>query len=136
MNDVDYNIFRFSRALARRRRYAFQVKREEFDELLFQHAASKASMHASGAGARVEFSPQGVTAQAESEIRRKVSVQARYLVDATGRDTLLGNVLKLKRKHPRHRSAALFAISGASRAGPARTRATSAFTLTSTAGPG
>jgi flavin-dependent dehydrogenase len=110
MKGGGYNVFRFSRALGKTPPFAFQVKREEFDELLFQHAASQGVDARQGVRVRnVEFSPQGVTAQAESESGEKISVQARYLVDATGRDALLGNVLKLKRKHPRHRSAALFA---------------------------
>jgi flavin-dependent dehydrogenase len=32
----------------------------------------------------------------------------RYLIDASGRDTVLGNRLKTKRKHEKHQSAALF----------------------------
>jgi flavin-dependent dehydrogenase len=110
MNGGGYNVFRFSRALGKTPPFAFQVKREEFDELLFQHAGSQGADARQGVRVRsVEFSPLGVTAQAESDSGEDLSVQARYFVDATGRDALLGNVLKLKRKHPRHRSAALFA---------------------------
>ncbi len=36
-------------------------------------------------------------------------VRGRYLVDASGRDTFLGSRLKLKERHSRHRSAAVFA---------------------------
>ena len=90
--------------------YAFQVKREEFDELLFRHAASLGVDARQGVRVRsVEFSADGVVAQAETESGEKLAVRARYLVDATGRDAFLGGALKLKRKHPRHRSAALFA---------------------------
>ena len=34
----DYNMFRFERAIDPKFGYAFQVKREEFDQLLFEHA--------------------------------------------------------------------------------------------------
>ena len=43
-------------------------------------------------------------------------MKARYLVDASGRDTLLGSRLKLKRKNPLHQSAAIFShFSGVTR---------------------
>lgn len=110
MNGGGYNVFRFSRALGNTPPYAFQVKREEFDELLFRHAASLGVDARQGIRVRsVELSSGGVTAQAESESGDKFAVRARYLVDASGRDAFLGGALGLKRKHPRHRSAALFA---------------------------
>src|SRR6185295_11887956 len=37
------------------------------------------------------------------------AVRARYVVDASGRQTLLGNQLKIKERNTRHRSAAVFA---------------------------
>ena len=105
-----YNVFRFSRALGDTPPYAFQVKREEFDELLFRHATSLGVDARQGVRVRnVDFQPDGVTAHAEPDAGEPIAVKARYLVDATGRDAFLGSTLKLKRKHPRHRSAALFA---------------------------
>jgi flavin-dependent dehydrogenase len=105
-----FNVFRFSRALGSTPGYAFQVKREEFDELLFRHAASLGADARQGSRVRsIEFSPEGVTAEVESAGDAKSIVRARHLIDATGRDAFLGGFLKLKRKHPRHRSAALFA---------------------------
>jgi len=110
MDGGGYNVFRFSRALGKTPPYAYQVKREEFDQLLFRHAASLGVDAREGARVRnVEFAADGVTAQADSESGEKFAVRARYLVDATGRDAFLGGALKLKHKHPRHRSAALFA---------------------------
>ena len=68
MNGGGYNVFRFSRALGKTPPYAFQVKREEFDELLFRHAASLGVDARQGIRVRsVEFSSDGVTAQAETE---------------------------------------------------------------------
>jgi flavin-dependent dehydrogenase len=110
MNGGGYNVFRFSRALGKTPPFAFQVKREEFDELLFRHAALQGVDARQGVRVRsVEFSTDGVTAQAESKSGEKLAVRARYCIDASGRDAFLGGALKLKRKHPRHRSAALFA---------------------------
>jgi flavin-dependent dehydrogenase len=105
-----FHVFRFGRALGATPSFAFQVKREEFDELLFQHAASLGVDARQGIRVRnIDFSADGVTAHAESDDGARFPVRARYLIDATGRDALLGNLLKLRRKHPRHRSAALFA---------------------------
>jgi flavin-dependent dehydrogenase len=105
-----FNVFRFSRALGSTPGYAFQVKREEFDQLLFRHAAMQGVDAREGVLVReLEFTPRGVTAHAEVDDGTPLEVRARYLIDATGRDALLGGRLKLKRKHPRHQSAALFA---------------------------
>ena len=50
-----------------------------------------------------------VTAQAHDAAGNALTIRARYFVDASGRDTLLGNALKLKRKNDKHQSAAIFA---------------------------
>ncbi|MEX2150086.1 MAG: NAD(P)/FAD-dependent oxidoreductase [Steroidobacteraceae bacterium] len=105
-----FNVFRFSRALGGTPGFAFQVKREEFDELLFKHAAAQGVDAREGVRVRdLEFSAEGVTARAESADGSAMIVRARYLVDATGRDAFLGGRLCIRRKHPRHQSAALFA---------------------------
>ena len=90
---------------------AFQVRRSEFDEILFRRAA--------GAGAEAhencrvrEFdlgsgeSPPRVRATMGDGSEREW--RARFLVDATGRDTLLANRLKIKRRNPRHNSSAMY----------------------------
>src|SRR5207342_1550722 len=48
IDDVNFNTFRFERAIDPQFGYAFQVKREEFDQLLFEHA------RANGVDAREE----------------------------------------------------------------------------------
>ncbi len=109
-NGRGFNVFRFSRALGSTPGFAFQVKREEFDQLLFRHATSLGADAREGVRVReLEFLPQEVTAHAEADDGAKFVLRARYVIDATGRDALLGGRLRLKRKHPRHQSAALFA---------------------------
>ncbi len=106
-----YQTFHFRRALCDSPGYAFQVRREEFDQLLFEHAREN------GVDARdrtkvesVETDGIGrVRAQARDADDNAYEVQARYLVDASGRDTLLGSKLKLKRKNADHQTAAIFA---------------------------
>ncbi len=105
-----FNVFRFDRALGDTPGYAFQVKREEFDQLLFRHAARSGAQAQDGTRVtRVELGDDLVMAEAESDGGDSLRIKARYLVDATGRDGLLGKLLGIRRKHPRHQSAALFA---------------------------
>ena len=109
-NANGFNAFRFSGAMGSTPDFAFQVKREEFDQLLFRHAAALGVDARDGVRVReLDFSALGVTAQADCDNGGRLAIRARYLVDATGRDALLGNRLGLRRKHPRHQSAALFA---------------------------
>ena len=108
--DDNTHVFRFDRAIAPKFGYAFQVKREEFDQLLFANAL------ANGVDARerttvekVEFEdgrPRVV--HARDADGNALAFRVRYLVDASGRDTFLGNKLKLKRKSDLHQSAAIF----------------------------
>ena len=104
-------VFRFDRALNPQFGYAYQVKREEYDRLLFEAAGE------AGADARegvtvtaVEEGADGrpARARARNEDGSEFDVRMRYLVDASGRDTFLGVRRKLKRKNPKHQSAALF----------------------------
>ncbi|MET0232856.1 MAG: NAD(P)/FAD-dependent oxidoreductase [Rhodanobacteraceae bacterium] len=106
-----YQTFHFRRALGGSPPHAFQVKREEFDQMLFEHARE------SGVDARervkverVEIDGVGkVLAHAHDADGNALTFRARYFVDASGRETLLGSALKLKRKNDQHQSAAIFA---------------------------
>ena len=109
-NAGGFNAFRFDRALGDTPPHAFQVKREEFDLLLFQHAARAGVDAREGIQVRrLDFAREGVLAAAETAAGEPLRIRARYLVDATGRDALIGRQLGIRRKHPRHQSAALFA---------------------------
>jgi flavin-dependent dehydrogenase len=106
----DYNSFRFSRALDAQRGHAFQVRRSEFDELLFRNAA------ANGVAAFEETTVLGIERKTDGRHAVRIkqageerTLHARYVIDASGRDTLLGRQFDLKQANPRHRSAALFA---------------------------
>ncbi|MEO8671414.1 MAG: NAD(P)/FAD-dependent oxidoreductase [Tahibacter sp.] len=108
--DGGYQTFEFARALGDTPPHAYQVKREEFDQMLFENARA----HGVDAreGMRVEsirFAPAlHASATARGPGDRPQEVRARYVLDATGRDTLLGNAFKLKRKNSAHQSAAIF----------------------------
>ena len=108
-DDGSYYTFRFDRALGETPPYSFQVVREDMDRMLFEHARENSV----DARERVkvehaEFDDMGVTVHIDAE-GTKSRLRARYVVDASGRDTLLGKQLKLVRRSDKHQSAAMFA---------------------------
>ena len=109
--DGSTHVFRFDRALSPKFGHAYQVRRSEFDQLLFEHARD------SGVDARertrvrrVDCDDAGRPAQvhATGADGQALVFRPRYLVDASGRDTFLGSRFKLKQKSARHQSAAIF----------------------------
>ena len=105
-----YNTFHFARALAPRFGHAYQVKREEFDQLLFRHAqANGVDTHENTRVERIEFGTDGRPSRVHARSATgSLLVTPRYVVDASGRDALLGSQLKLRQKNRRHQSAAIF----------------------------
>ncbi len=89
--------------------YAWQVRRSELDELLFRNAAARGARALEGHRVReVAFDADGATVQVELADGARRTWRARFVIDASGRDTLLAIQLRCKRKNPRHNSAALF----------------------------
>jgi len=93
--------------------YAWQVRRSEMDELLFRHAAAQGARTVEGCRVReVVFDdpalPQGVVVRATLDDGALRQYHARFVVDASGRDTFLSNKFKAKLKIPKHNSSALF----------------------------
>ena len=105
------NVFRFDRALDPQFPYAYQVKREEFDHLLFRNAVDNGvDARMQVAVEKVDFGHDGRPAlvHARDAGGQPLGFAPRYLVDASGRDTFLGGKLKLKQKNMAHQSAAIF----------------------------
>ena len=103
--------FEFADAWDKSMPFAFQVRRSEFDEILIRNAGNKGATIIEGCRVRtVDFLPGigGATIDAEHEDGRIESWQARFVVDASGRGTFLGNRFKAKRRNPRHNSAAMY----------------------------
>jgi flavin-dependent dehydrogenase len=98
--------------------FAYQVRRSQFDEILFRNAARHGASAFEGCRVRsVEFRTGGgadlIVQQDDGGEQRW---QAGFVMDASGRDTFLGNRLQAKRRNLRHNSAALYAhFRGASR---------------------
>jgi flavin-dependent dehydrogenase len=109
-NERGYNNYAFNRAIGRSPPHAYQVWRQEFDQMLYQHARE------SGADAReghevIAFNQLGARQtllSVRSDDGRDYQIQARYLIDASGRDTFLSAKKKMRRKNTEHQSAAIF----------------------------
>jgi flavin-dependent dehydrogenase len=108
--DHDHKAFvEFSEAWDKTMPYAWQVRRSEMDEILFRNAARKGARTLEGHQVRgVAFDADGATVQVELDDGARQTWRARFLVDASGRDTLLANQFKCKEKNPKHNSSALY----------------------------
>lgn len=106
----DYITFRFAEALGDSPDHAFEVRRSEFDQTLFEHCK------AVGVDAREGFCVTSVTANEDGSHRvvardndgNDHAWEARFLVDASGRDTFMSAKNGWKKRNPRHASAAVF----------------------------
>jgi flavin-dependent dehydrogenase len=98
---------------------SYQVRRSEFDEILIRNAAAHKANVIEGCQVKeVVFLPdaKGALVQARHDDGRMESWNTRFVLDASGRDTFLGNRLKIKQRNKKHSSTALFAhFSGAQR---------------------
>lgn len=91
--------------------YAYEVRRSSFDAILLERAAGLGAQVAEGCRAReIEFlGNDGVEVLSQQEDGASRRWRARYLIDASGRDTLLGTRLGTKRRNRRHNSSAIYA---------------------------
>ncbi len=88
---------------------AWQVRRSELDEMLFRHAREQGVAAVEGCNVRrVEFDADGATVSARLEDGTPMRWRAAYVVDASGRDTLLAGQFQSKARNPKHNSAAVF----------------------------
>jgi flavin-dependent dehydrogenase len=109
-NARGYNTYAFARAIGNSPPHAYQVWRQDFDKMLYDHARE------SGADAREgqevlkveQRGPRDSRLEVRSEDGACYEIQARYVVDASGRDAFLSAKKKLRRKNAEHQSAAIF----------------------------
>jgi flavin-dependent dehydrogenase len=88
---------------------AWQVRRADFDEILFRNAAASGATALEGCQVRqVKFDADGATVKAVLDDGATQTWRARFVIDASGRDTLLATQNHWKQKNPRHNSAALY----------------------------
>ncbi len=98
--------------------YAYQVRRSDFDHVLFKNAVQKGvrafeeckvteiAFHADG----------GASVTAMGANKEVLRWDAKFVVDASGRDTFLANHFDIKHRNKKHNSAAIFGhFTGATR---------------------
>jgi flavin-dependent dehydrogenase len=112
--------FAFAEALDKSFPYAVQVRRSELDEMLFRLAAKRGARTFEGhkvthanmdAGMAEGASPNGENRpliKAKALDGSETSWRPRFVIDASGRDTLLANQFDAKLRNKKHASAALF----------------------------
>lgn len=112
--------FEFADALDKSMPLAYQVRRAQFDEILIRNASRKNARVVEGCQVQdVEFLPNnaGARVQARHDDGSPETVNARFVLDASGRDTFLGNRFKAKQRNKKHNSTALYGhFTGAERA--------------------
>jgi flavin-dependent dehydrogenase len=109
-NEHGFHTYAFGHALGASPTHAYQVWRQDFDQMLFAHARE------CGADAREghevigseQSGPRASLLQVRTDEGRTYHIQARYVIDASGRDAFLASKKKLRRKNPEHQSAAIF----------------------------
>jgi flavin-dependent dehydrogenase len=102
--------FDFSQAWDKTYPNAYEVRRSEFDEVLFRNAGAKGAHAVEECRVtNVEF-PRGEDVRIDSRMAdgSEKSWRTRFFVDASGRDTFLANRFGIKRRNRFHNSAALY----------------------------
>ena len=107
----------FSKAWDRNYPYSYHVRRSEFDQVLFEHCVEKGARGLQGTRVTdADLRKDGVRITTRDEDGKEQRWHAQFIVDASGRDTFLANKLGMKRKNPKHNSAALYGhFTGATR---------------------
>src|SRR6201987_5001165 len=109
-NERGYHTFAFRRALGNSPPHAYQVWRADFDRMLFEHARACGASAREGheAVACEKLGPRDTRLEVCADHGGGYRIPARYLVDASGRDTFLSGRRRLRRRNTRHQSAAIF----------------------------
>jgi flavin-dependent dehydrogenase len=109
-NERGYNTFAFARALGDSPPHAYQVWRQDFDQMLYRHARECGADAREGHEVRAleQNGPRESRLDVRTDDGRGYRIQARYVVDASGRDAFLSARKKLRRKNDQHQSAAIF----------------------------
>jgi flavin-dependent dehydrogenase len=109
--DGRHQTFEFADGWNKSLPFAYQVRRSEFDEILFRRAARAGAQAIESCRAReVTFLPEGAGVHVHATLAdgSNASWHTRFLIDASGRDTFLGTRLQAKQRNPKHSSAALY----------------------------
>jgi flavin-dependent dehydrogenase len=103
------DVFYFAKAAKKNFPFAYEVRRSEFDEILFKNCQQKGVTALEGMtviDAELHTSLKKIQARDEQGNEHKFT--GNYLVDASGRDTVLARQLNSKKKNSQHPMAAIF----------------------------
>ena len=104
--------FQFADAWDKSMPHAYQVERAAFDEILIRNARTKGANVIEGCRVTdVQFLPddQGAVIQTQYDDGAVKTWRARFVLDASGRDTFLGTRFKAKVRNEKHNSTCLYA---------------------------
>jgi flavin-dependent dehydrogenase len=97
--------FYFKDAYRSQTDHSYQVTRGDFDKLLLDHARENgAEVHEQTAVEGVDFANEHV----DLSIANRGNVKARYLIDASGRNSILGNKFKIKKTYDHLKKLSIF----------------------------
>lgn len=89
---------------------SYQVTRAEFDKVLLEHAAETgAEVHQETAVEEVEFNADGATLRIRGKGAAPREIDARYVIDASGRNSILGTKFALKKTYRHLQKVSVFA---------------------------
>jgi flavin-dependent dehydrogenase len=102
-------MFEFANAIGNPFPSTYQVRRSQFDEILFRNAARKGARAIEDCRVtEVEFQRGGALVAAREESGRERTWRTKFVADASGRDTFLATRLGIKERSRKHNSAAIY----------------------------
>ncbi len=102
--------FYFKDGYRARRDRAYQVTRSEFDKLLLDHSRENgAEVREETTVKNINFGKDGVKIDIETAAGETSSVESRYLLDCSGRQTMLGSFFKCKKMYDHLQKFSVFA---------------------------
>jgi flavin-dependent dehydrogenase len=103
--------FYFKDGFRSQRDRAYQVTRSEFDQFLLDHARDNgAEVHEQTEVKKFEFGFDRVTLETETAAGERATCEARFLLDCSGRQTMVGGELKLKKNYDDLQKFSIFAL--------------------------
>jgi len=102
--------FQFSKAVDKTYPHAFQVRRDQLDDMLLRACGEKGvTIEESTQVNAVDLHENGASRVSATDAQgRRRTWEARFVVDASGRDSLLAHKLGWRYRNPAHASAAMF----------------------------
>ena len=89
---------------------SYQVTRAEFDKVLLDHAAENGAEVREETGVeKVDFSPNEVRLHVRGKTSGPAEVRAKYLIDASGRNSIVSAMFKLKKTYQHLQKVSIFA---------------------------